>query len=79
MAPIGLMLTLIAWAAFVLAAVGLFFWALRWFPRQRWLASTLVLLFVILALLARQTKWMIPLLVALLFLGSSFIPRNRKD
>jgi hypothetical protein len=77
MPPIGFAFTLLTWAAFVLAALGLFFWVARWFPRQRWLAPTLLLLFVVVALLARQSKWIVPLLAMLLLFGSAFIPRRR--
>jgi hypothetical protein len=77
MPPAGLLFTLIAWAAFVLAGIGLFFWVARWFPRHRWLASTLLLLFVVIALLGRQSKWIVPLLAVLLLFGSAFIPRRR--
>jgi hypothetical protein len=74
---IGLLIQILAWAAFVLAGVGLFFWAVRWFPRQRWLPPSLALLFVLLAFLARFTKWAIPLMVLLLLGASGFIPRRR--
>jgi hypothetical protein len=77
MLPIGFILTLLAGAAAVMAVIGLYVWAVRWFPKQRWLASLLTLLFVILLLLARQTKWGI-ILIGLLFLAASaFIPRRR--
>lgn len=58
-------------------ALGLFFWASRWFPRQPWLARSLMLAFVVLGLLARQTKWAIPLMVLMLVVASAFIPRKR--
>jgi hypothetical protein len=77
MVPIGFLLTLLAWAAFAMAAVGVFFWAARWFPRQRWLAPSLLLAFLLLGLLARQSKWAILMLVSLLVVGSAFIPRKR--
>jgi hypothetical protein len=77
MPPIGILLTIATWVMFAMAGIGLFFWLARWFPRQRWLAPTLLLLFVVFALLARQTKWMVPLFVAFLLLGSGFIPRKR--
>jgi hypothetical protein len=77
MLPLGLLLKLLAWAAFAIAGVGLFFWAARWFPRQRWLASTLALLFLLLGLLARESKWAVVALVLLLVVGSAFIPRKR--
>lgn len=77
MLPIGFILTLLAGAAAVMAMVGLYFWAIRWFPRQRWVGSLLVLLFVFLLLLARQTKWGIVLLGLLLLVVSAFIPRRR--
>jgi len=77
MVPIGFILTLLAGAALGVAIIGLYFWALRWFPRQRWIASALVLLFVFLLLLARQTKWGILFLGLLLLIASAFIPRRR--
>jgi hypothetical protein len=75
--PLGLIVAILGWTAFVLAAAGLFFWASRWFPRQPWFARTLLLVFVMLGLLARQTKWAIPLMVLLLVVASAFIPRKR--
>lgn len=75
--PIGFVLTLLAGAAVAMAAVGLFFWAVRWFPRQRWLAPTIVLVFLFLVLLARHTKWGIPLIGFALLIASAFIPRRR--
>jgi MYXO-CTERM domain-containing protein len=77
MLPIGFILTLLAGAAAVMAVVGLYFWAIRWFPKQRWIASFLVLLFVFLLLLARHTKWGILLLGLLVLAASAFIPRRR--
>jgi hypothetical protein len=77
MVPIGFILTLLAGAAAVMAMIGLFFWAIRWFPRQRWIAPSLVVLFVFLLLLARQSKWGIILLGLLLLVASAFIPRRR--
>jgi hypothetical protein len=77
MVPLGFFITFLAWAAFAIAAIGLFFWAARWFPRQRWFAPTLLLLFLFLVLLARQTKWAVVVLVLLLVVGSGFIPRRR--
>jgi hypothetical protein len=78
MLPLGLMLSLLAWSLFALTALGLFFWALRWFPRQPWFARSLLGLFLLLGVLARQTKWAIPLIVVLLLVGSGFIPRPRR-
>jgi hypothetical protein len=77
MVPIGLLLTLLAGAAIAMAAAGLYFWALRWFPRQRWVASTLLLLFLIVVLFARHTKWILPIVAFLLLIASGFIPRKR--
>lgn len=77
MLPIGFILTLLAGAAVVMAGIGLFFWALRWFPRQRWIASFLVLLFLLLVMLARHSKWGIVLLGLGLLIASIFIPRRR--
>ena len=71
------MVSLVAWTLFALAALGLFFWALRWFPRQPWFARALLGAFVILGLMARETKWAIPLIVLLLVVASAFIPRKR--
>jgi hypothetical protein len=78
MLPLGLMLSVLAWSLFVLAALGLFFWALRWFPRQPWFARLLLVVFVLLGLFARQTKWSIPLIALILLVGSAFIPRPRR-
>jgi hypothetical protein len=78
MIPLGFIVTLLAWAAFVIAGLGLFFWAARWFPRQRWFAPTLALLFLLLGLFARHSKWAVVLLVLLLVIGSAFIPRGRR-
>jgi hypothetical protein len=77
MLPIGFILTLLAGTAAVMAIIGLYFWALRWFPRQRWIASSLVLLCVVLLLLARHTKWGVLLLGLLILAASAFIPRRR--
>ena len=74
---LGLFFKIAAWTVFAMAGVGLFFWAVRWFPRQRWLAPTLAAFFLLLPLLARGTKWAIPVFVLLLLVGSSFIPRKR--
>jgi hypothetical protein len=75
--PLGLIFTILAWTAFAMAALGLFFWASRWFPHQPWFARTLLLVFVVLGLLARQTKWAIPLMVLVLVAASGFIPKKR--
>jgi hypothetical protein len=75
---LGLFLKILAWSAFVLAGLGIFFWAARWFPRQRWLAPTLGALFLFLGLVARTSKWAIPLMVLMLMVASGFIPRKRK-
>lgn len=77
MLPFGLILKLFAWAAFAISGVGLVFWAARWFPRQRWFAPTLILLFALLGLLAFRFKWALFALVLLLVVGSAFIPRPR--
>jgi hypothetical protein len=77
MLPIGLIFSVLGWTVFAMLAIGLFFWAARWFPRQPWFARALVALFVLLGLLARQTKWAIPMLALLLLVGSGFIPRKR--
>lgn len=77
MLPTGFILTLFAGALTIMAIIGLYFWAIRWFPQQRWVASFAVLLFVILLLLARQTKWGILLLGLLFLAASAFIPRRR--
>jgi hypothetical protein len=77
MLPIGLIFSVLGWTVFIMLAVGVFFWAARWFPRQPWFARALVALFVLLGLLARQTKWAIPMLALLLLVGSGFIPRKR--
>ncbi len=77
MLPLALLIKVLAWAAFVLSGFGLFFWAARWFPRQRWFAPALLALFLILGLLARESKWAIPLIVLLLLVASGFIPRKR--
>ena len=77
MLPIALVFNVLAWTVFVMVGIGLFFWAGRWFPRQQWLAPALVILFVFLAMLARETKWAIPLLALLLLAASGFIPRKR--
>lgn len=77
MLPIGLILGIFAWTAFVMIAAGVCFWALRWFPRQPWFARLLVAAFVLLGLMARQTKWAIPLIVLILMTASAFIPRKR--
>jgi hypothetical protein len=77
MLPIALIFNVLAWTVFVMVGVGLFFWAARWFPRQQWIAPSLVILFVFLAMLARETKWAIPLLAVLLLVASGFIPRKR--
>lgn len=77
MLPIGLIIGVLAWTVLAMAAIGLFFWAARWFPRQRWFAPSLVLLFLLVCLLARETKWAIPMLALLLLLASAAIPRKR--
>jgi hypothetical protein len=77
MLPIGLIIGILGWTAFAMAGLGLFFWAVRWFPRQPWFARALVALFLLLGLLARQTKWAIPMLALLLVTASAFIPRKR--
>jgi hypothetical protein len=77
MIPFGLLLPLLAWAAFLMTAVGLFFWAARWFPGRRWLAPTLALLFLLLGVFARQSKWAVVLIVVVLIVASGFIPRKR--
>ena len=77
MLPIGLILGVLGWTAFAMIAVGVCFWAVRWFPRQPWFARAMVAAFVLLALAARQTKWAIPMLALLLVAASSFIPRKR--
>jgi hypothetical protein len=78
MLPIGWIISILAWTLFALTAAGLFFWAVRWFPRQRWFAPTLLLIFITLGLLARHTKWAIPVMVLLLMIASAFIPQKRK-
>ena len=60
-----------------MTGLALGFWALRWFPRQPWFARLLVAAFVLLALIARETKWAIPLIAVLLLVASFFIPRKR--
>jgi hypothetical protein len=75
--PLGLIFTILGWSAFAMMSLGLFFWATRWFPRQPWFARALLLAFVALALLARQTKWAIPMFVLILAIASAFIPRKR--
>ena len=77
MLPIGLIFSVLGWTAFAMAAVGVCFWTARWFPRQPWFARALVAGFLLLALLARQTKWAIPTLALLLLAASAFIPRKR--
>jgi hypothetical protein len=77
MLPTGFLLTILAWTAFVMIGLGLFFWASRWFPRQPWFARSLLLLFLLLGLFSRHTKWAIPCLVILLVIASAFIPRRR--
>ena len=77
MLPIALIISVLAWTVLAMASVGLFFWAARWFPRQPWFAPLLVMLFIVLALVARQTKWAVPLLALLLMVASGFIPRKR--
>jgi hypothetical protein len=77
MPAFGLMISIFAWMVFVLAALGLFFWASRWFPRQPWFGRSLLLGFVVLGLMARATKWAIPLLMVALLTASAFIPRKR--
>jgi hypothetical protein len=77
MLPIGLIVAVFAWTAFAMAGVGVFFWAARWFPRQPWFSRLLVAAFVLLGLLARETKWAIPLIALLLLVASGFIPRKR--
>jgi len=77
MLPISLIFTVLGWTAFVLIAVGVGFWALRWFPRQPWFARALVAAFILFALAARETKWAVPLLALLLVAASAFIPRKR--
>jgi hypothetical protein len=75
--PIGLILGVLGWATFAMVAVGVCFWAARWFPRQPWFARAMVAAFVLLALAARQTKWAIPILALVLVAASGFIPRRR--
>ncbi len=77
MLPIGLIVSLVAWTLFLMMALGLFFWALRWFPQQPWFARSLLAVFVILGLFARQTKWAIPIMLLLVVGASAFIPRKR--
>ncbi len=77
MLPIGLIIAILAWTAFAVAALGVFFWATRWFPRQPWFGRLLLLAFVALGLMARTTKWAIPLIVLLLMVASGFVPRKR--
>jgi hypothetical protein len=77
MLPISLIFAVLGWTAFVMIAVGVCFWAARWFPRQPWFARALVAAFVVLALAVRQTKWAIPMLALLFVAASGFIPRKR--
>jgi hypothetical protein len=77
MLPIGLMVSVFGWVVFAMLGVGVCFWAARWFPRQPWFARLLVAAFVLLGLMARQTKWAIPIIAFLLLVGSGFIPRKR--
>jgi hypothetical protein len=77
MLPPTFLITILAWATFVMAGIGLFFWAARWFPRQRWLAPTLAILFLVIGLFARHSKWAVVLIVLLLVIASGFIPRRR--
>jgi len=77
MLPIGLIVSVVGGTAFEMMGVGACFWAARWFPRQPWFARLIVAAFVLLGLLARQTKWAIPAMALLLLLASGFIPRKR--
>ena len=77
MLPIGLIIGVFGWTVFAMTGLGVCFWALRWFPRQPWFARLLVAAFVLLGLVARQTKWAIPLIAVLLLVASGFIPRKR--
>jgi hypothetical protein len=78
MLPLALIISLVAWTVFAMIAAGLVFWAVRWFPRQRWLAPTLLILFVLLGMLARTSKWAVPGLVLLLMVASGFIPTRKR-
>jgi hypothetical protein len=77
MLPISLIFGVLGWTAFAMIAIGVCFWAIRWFPRQPWFARALVAAFVLLAVVARQTKWAIPMMALLLVAASGFIPRKR--
>jgi hypothetical protein len=77
MLPIGLIVSVFAWTAFAMIGLGVCFWAARWFPHQPWFSRLLVAAFLLLGLLARQTKWAIPMIALLLLVASGFIPRKR--
>lgn len=77
MLPIGLIVGVVGWTIFVMLGLGVGFWALRWFPNQPWFARLVVAAFVLLGLMARETKWAIPLIAILLLAASGFVPRKR--
>ncbi len=77
MLPIGLIMGVLGWTVFVMLGLGLCFWAMRWFPGQPWFGRMVVAGFVLLGIMARQTKWAIPLIAILVLVASGFIPRKR--
>src|SRR5689334_9427469 len=72
MLPIGLIIGVLGWTIFVMLAIGVASWAMRWFPGQPWFARLVVAGFVLLGLAARHNKWAIPMIAFMVLIASGF-------